>query len=156
MEDHKTPEAPSYSFEEPDAELPYRIRSIDLVKQNPSLFRVYAYNPKAVFEISGGVETMLCATGGAFFANWYYAKSRALIPDTFYTAIFRRWTRGFLGFAVGGALGYLKFGDRQRLNNAYSAERLVRRYPEAKSIGTRDLWKLKHQKAQHEFYRWAA
>ena len=156
MENAKPAEQPAYSFEEPDAELPYRIRSIDFVKHNPNLFRASAYDPQAVFEIAGGIETLLFAAGGAFFANWYYAKSRALIPDTFYTTIFRRWTRGFLGFAVGGTLGYLKFGDRQRLNNAYTAERLVRRYPDAKAISTSDLWKYKGQKPHHEFYRWAA
>jgi hypothetical protein len=36
-----------------------------------------------------------------------------------------------LGLLAGTAVGYLKFGDRQRLHNAWVAERLKRRYPES-------------------------
>ena len=59
-----------------------------------------------------------------------------------------------LGFAVGSFIGYMKFGDRQRLHNAWVAERLKRRYPECVNLDAHDLWKLKGIKPRHEFYRW--
>ena len=55
---------------------------------------------------------------------------------------------------VGGGLGYLQWGDRQRLHNAYVAERLRRRYPESMSLAATDLWQYKGVPASHEFYRW--
>ena len=58
------------------------------------------------------------------------------------------------GASIGGGLGYLKFGDRQRLHNAWVAERLRRRYPEAMSLNTSDLWQFKGVAATHEFYKW--
>lgn len=72
----------------------------------------------------------------------------------FYTRIFSRTLRIGLGFFVGATIGFLKFGDRQRLHNAWVAERLRRRYPEALLIETKDLWKLKGIKPHQEFYRW--
>ena len=37
------------------------------------------------------------------------------------------FARFMFGSAIGGGFGYLKFGDRQKLHNAYDAERLRRR-----------------------------
>ncbi len=48
----------------------------------------------------------------------------------------------------------MKFGDRQKLHNAWVAERLRRRYPASKSLTAHDLWQFKGIKATHDFYRW--
>jgi hypothetical protein len=64
------------------------------------------------------------------------------------------FSRIFLGAAIGGWVGYLRFGDRQRLHNAWVAERLRRRYPESINIDEKDLYRFKGIKAPHHFYRW--
>ena len=56
---------------------------------------------------------------------------------------------------MGVGVGFARFGDRQALHNAYVAERLRRRYPEAKTLNAHDLWRYKGVNARHEFYRWA-
>ena len=65
-----------------------------------------------------------------------------------------RWSRVVLGFVVGSVIGYLKFGDRQRLHNAWVSERLRRRYPESMDLKVSEVWRFKGVKADHEFYRW--
>ena len=57
--------------------------------------------------------------------------------------VFRTGGRLAFGGVLGLALGYKFFGDRQRLHNAYIAERIRRRYPESMTLSTHDLWKYK-------------
>jgi len=64
------------------------------------------------------------------------------------------WSRVLLGAAIGGWAGYMRFGDRQRLHNAWVAERLRRRYPETLSLDETNLWRFKGIKANHTFYKW--
>ena len=61
-----------------------------------------------------------------------------------------------MGFVLGAAVGFHKFGDRQKLHNAWVAERLRRRYPESMNlvVASGDLWKFKGVHAPHEFYKW--
>jgi hypothetical protein len=59
------------------------------------------------------------------------------------------FSRLFLGGVVGGFVGFLRFGDRQRLHNAWVAERLRRRYPESMTLDKHDLWRFKGIKASH-------
>eukprot|EP00350_Pseudokeronopsis_sp_OXSARD2_P004344 CAMPEP_0170544932 /NCGR_PEP_ID=MMETSP0211-20121228/3508_1 /TAXON_ID=311385 /ORGANISM="Pseudokeronopsis sp., Strain OXSARD2" /LENGTH=156 /DNA_ID=CAMNT_0010848701 /DNA_START=12 /DNA_END=479 /DNA_ORIENTATION=+ len=139
---------------ESDEELVNKIRNIELIKHNPNLFHVWAFNPVNVFNILGGLDYTLCAGFGTYFGYWYYAQKLKINPETFYARIFHRSSRMFLGFAVGSAIGYMKFGDRQRLHNAWVAERLRRRYAESLELDTKDLWKYKGVRANHEFYRW--
>jgi hypothetical protein len=73
---------------------------------------------------------------------------------SFYANLFLTFSRVALGAVVGGWIGYMKFGDRQRLHNAWVSERLRRRYPESIGLEAHDLWKLKGVKAGHQFYRW--
>merc|ERR1712010_213666 len=72
----------------------------------------------------------------------------------FYTNNLRVTGRLAIGLTLGLALGYSRFGDRQRLHNAYVAERLRRRYPESMNLHHTDLWRLKGVAAPHEFYQW--
>ena len=89
---------------------------------------------------------------GALGSLAYYQASGG--HKNFYTNIMRMSGRLFIGLSLGLALGYNKFGDRQRLHNAYLAERLRRRYPESLSLHQTDLWKLKGVTAPHDFYQW--
>ena len=68
---------------------------------------------------------------GGLFGYWYYAQKVRHTPSTFYAHILLSFSRILLGSVIGGWIGYMRFGDRQRLHNAWVAERLRRRYPEA-------------------------
>ena len=142
------------NIKEPDSEISHRIRPIELIKHNPNLFHLQQFSPSAWWTVLGGAGWAASAATGALFGTWYYNQKLLRQPDTFYVRILLRFSRLFLGFAVGSFVGYLRFGDRQQLHNAWVAERLRRRYPESKNLDTRDLWRFKGVKAQQEYYRW--
>ena len=147
--EHTNPNA----VQEADKDLPARIRSIEFIKHNPNLFHV----PLGVsegYQILGGASWLSTTVAGGAFGYWYYAQRTRLNPSTFYAGIFLSFARVFLGAAIGGWTGYLKFGDRQRLHNAWVAERLRRRYPDTLNIETHDLWRFKGIKANQHFYKW--
>ena len=88
--------------------------------------------------ILGGAPTFAMGTLGAVFSYAYYAgQTRAY---NFYANNFRAFGRLAFGMTLGLGLGYKFFGDRQRLSNAYVAERLRRRYPESMGLHNTDLW----------------
>ena len=105
-----------------------------------------------MYTILGGAPTLALGVLGAFGSYAYYQAAGA--HSNFYTNNMRVTGRLFIGLTLGLALGYSKFGDRQRLHNAYIAERLRRRYPESMGLNQHDLWKLKGVTAPHEFYKW--
>jgi hypothetical protein len=143
---HATPEA--------DADLPLRIRSIEFIKHNPNLFHVPLSNVGTAYEILGGTGWLGSTIAGASFGYWYYAQKVRLNPATFYAGIMLTFSRLFLGAVVGGTVGYLRFGDRQRLHNAWVAERLRRRYPDALNLDTKDLYRFKGVRATQHYYKW--
>ena len=102
--------------------------------------------------LGGGPSFLMGATGAMGSLAYYQAGSGA--SRNFYTNNLRASGRIFMGFSLGLALGYKFFGDRQRLHNAFIAERLRRRYPESITLHQADLWKLKGVYAAHEFYQW--
>lgn len=97
---------------ESDEELTQKIRPIELIKHNPNLFHVWIYNPVNVFNILGGVGYSVCAGSGALFGYFYYNLKLKHNQPTFYAKIFLTASRVGLGFLVGSAIGYNKFGDR--------------------------------------------
>jgi hypothetical protein len=151
--DHHTQGNPN-NIQETDSEITSKIRPIELIKHNPNLFHLWIYNPANVLQVLGGAGYAACAASGALFGYFYYSLKLKHTHPTFYTRIFLTASRVALGFFVGSAIGYNKFGDRQRLHNAWVAERLRRRYPESLELEAHDLWKLKGIKASQEFYRW--
>lgn len=104
--------------------------------------------------ILGGTSWIVSASAGGLFGYWYYNQKLRGSPATFYAKIFLGFARVTLGAGVGGWVGYMKFGDRQRLHNAWVAERLRRRYPESLDLNTHDIWKYKGIKNPSQFYRW--
>jgi hypothetical protein len=102
----------------------------------------------------GGAPAYATSALGASFGYWYYTRKTAMIADTFYIGMLRKFSRVTLGAAAGLWIGYMRFGDRQRLHNAWIAERLRRRYPESIDLHAHDLWKLKGVQAPHAFYKW--
>lgn len=144
----------SHAIVEADNELSLRIRGIELVKHNPNIFHVDLFDFGKGYEILGGSGWLGSTLTGAAFGYWYYAQRTRLNPATFYTGIALSFSRIILGAAIGGWAGYLKFGDRQRLHNAWVAERLRRRYPDSINLSTKDLYRFKGIKAEQHFYRW--
>ena len=143
-----------HAVQEADSDLPLRIRSIDLIKHNPNLFHVPFGDLGAFVSILGGSSFVGSAAFGGLFGYWYYAQKTHFNPATFYTGIMLTFSRIFLGAVIGGAVGYLRFGDRQKLHNAWVAERLRRRYPDSLNIDTHDIWRFKGVKPSHHFYKW--
>lgn len=111
-DDHHGQHVNEHNIHENDADLPSKIRPIDLIKYNPNMFHVWIYDPVAIFNIMGGLKTDACAAFGGAFGWWYYTIRTRNIPDTYYIRNMRLFSRVFLGVAVGTAIGFLKFGDR--------------------------------------------
>jgi hypothetical protein len=143
-----------HAIKEDDKDLPYRIRSIELIKHNPNLFNVTVTDVETDFKIIGGLPWLASTLAGATFGYWYYAQKVRLNPATFYTSILLTASRMVLGATIGAWVGFMKFGDRQRLHNAWVSERLRRRYPDAMNIEIEDVWRFKGLKANHHFYKW--
>jgi len=152
--EHDLHHANSNNVMETDGELSAKIRSIDLIKFNPNLFHMNAMAPATWYEVLGGVKTGLTAIGGAALSWQYYQMKLARKPAHFYQAI---WISGFriaVGLTAGTWVGFMKFGDRQKMHNAWVAERLRRRYPDSITIKEHDIWRFKGVTPRHEFYRW--
>lgn len=142
------------NIKEEDAELSQKIRSIELIKHNPQLFYLNFFDLNNHFEIIGGAKTLSFAAIGAWVSFAYFMGGRRGKPYNYYINLHQGFGRIAFGALLGGAFGYQKFGDRQRLHNAWVAERLRRRYPESMSLSATDLWQYKGVAADHEFYKW--
>ena len=140
------------NMQESDEAMRGKIQLVELIKFNPQNFHLDFWSAQNMYDILGGAPTMVLATVGAVGSLAYYQASGA--SRNFYTNNLRMFGRLFMGCSLGLALGYQQFGDRQRLHNAYVAERLRRRYPESMSLHQGDLWKLKGVTAPHDYYQW--
>ena len=107
-----------------------------------------------MYEISGGFKTAMTGLVGGTFAVQYFLGKRATLPYNWYINLHMGMFRFVFGAVLGLTAGYLKWGDRQKLHNAYTAERLRRRYPESMTLTTTDLWQYKGVHAAHPYYGW--
>ncbi len=135
--DHRHEKTNPHAIPEPDQDLPLRIRSIDFIKHNPNLYHVSIFDLGKDYQLLGGHAWLASTLFGAAFGNWYFSTKARL-----------------LGAAIGGWVGYIRFGDRQRIHNAWVSERLRRRYPESKNLDVKDLWRFKGIKASQHYYKW--
>ena len=142
----------NHAMQETDEQIQGKIQRIELVKFNPWFFHMKTLELNSWYTLSGGAPTMATGALGAAFAYSYYA-AKPRVPHP-YVHFMRSTGRVLFGFTLGAAYGFMRFGDRQRLHNAYVAERLMRRYPESADVQESPLWKCKNVKAPHEFYRW--
>ena len=143
-----------HNLKESDSEMLGKIQLIELVKHNPNHFHLEFFDSSNMYTILGGPLAFAYAAFGGLFSVQYYRSQAAHMRFNFYlnnTRIFQRFT---FGFAIGLFAGYLQFGDRQRLHNAWVDERLRRRYPESMQLHEHDLWSLKGVKAEQDFYKW--
>ena len=118
------------------------------------MFYLSFYDLNNHYQIAGGAPTFILAGVGGWISLMYYIGGARTRPYNFYNQIHQGFGRFMFGAALGTAFGYNRFGDRQRLHNAWVAERLRRRYPESKSLNLTDLWQYKNVEATQEFYRW--
>ena len=139
-------------LEENDEDMKYKIRPVQLVMHNPNLFWVSPYDIQKSVEVLGGIPFVLSATIGAGVAVSYFKFSQVNARPNFYVNAMRTWGRFFFGLSIGGFIGYLRFGDRQRLHNAYTSYRIRKRYPESINITETNLWKHKDHKAHNDIY----
>ena len=142
------------NFQETDAEMQGKIQRIELIKHNPQNFHLNFFCACNWYNVLGGAPSMFFGAAGALFALTYFRASNQFNRPSFYADIMRSAGRIALGGSLGLSFGYHKFGDRQRLHNAYVAERLRRRYPESMTLNATDLWRLKGVKAPQEYYKW--
>ena len=119
-----------------------KIQLCDTIKHNPNWFHLEALSPANWYSILGGTKTMVY---GGFGATVSYAYYSSIASPNFYANNMRVFGRLTFGLMLGLGLGYLRFGDRQRLHNAWVAERLRRRYPESMDLSTPagELWQYK-------------
>ena len=143
-----------HNLQETDEQMLYKIQRIETIKHNPNHWHLEFFSPANMYAILGGHCSAVYAGLGAAFSYGYYLNRAANMPYNFYTHNARSTSRLFLGASLGLAAGYLQFGDRQRLHNAWVAERLRRRYPESMALNQADLWRFKGVKAPQEFYGW--
>ena len=142
------------NVKEDDSEMAGKIRQIELIKHNPKLFYMNTFDVNNISTCLGGWKSHFLTLDGAV-AGWLYYSFRVANANTpFYSKILGFWFRISFGAIIGTSVGYLKFGDRQRVHNAWVAERLLRRYPEGANLHPKNLWELKGVKPNHEFYRW--
>ena len=128
------------NLQEDDATISHKIRSIELVKHNPQAFYLNFFDFSNHYNVAGGAKTLSFAVIGGWLSLTYFLGAMRTRPYNFYVNMHQGFGRFMFGFMLGGAFGYTKFGDRQRLHNAWIAERLRRRYPEAKSLSQDNLW----------------
>lgn len=140
------------NMKESDEQMLGKIQSAELVKFNPNHFHMEFFDAANMYAILGGAPSLACAGVGALASYSYYMAGGA--RTNFYAHNMTGAGRLLLGCTLGLAFGYVKFGDRQRLHNAYLAERIRRRYPDSMDMHYTDLWSLKGVKAPFEMYRW--
>ena len=142
------------NIKETDEEMLYKIQRIDTIKHMPNHWHLDFFDPNNHFAILGGTPAFGYGVIGGAFSLMYYNNQAAHQTLHYYQHQIKQFGRFGLGFTLGLFCGYLQFGDRQRLNNAWVAERLRRRYPASMSLHATDLWTLKGVKCDQEYYRW--
>ena len=130
-----------------------KIQSIETIKYNPNMFHLNFTDPQTFCCVIGGAPTAALGVTGAVLSYGYYAAQARAFNQ--YTNGLRVQGRLLFGAVLGLSFGYIKFGDRQKVHNAYVAEKLRRRYPESMELHETDLWRFKGVKAPHAYYKWA-
>ena len=127
------------NIQETDAEMQAKIQLIETIKHSPNHFHMEALDVNNWFTILGGANSMVFGAVGGLVSYGYYAGAAS---KNFYTFNHSGMLRIAFGVSMGLGLGYLRFGDRQRLHIAWVAERLRRRYPECMQLSHHadNLW----------------
>ena len=116
-----------------DEEMKQVINRISTIKHWPKHFYLYPLSPKTWYELSGPRPLIM----GCFTTFWCLLSFRTRLYYTRMSVRTLRYhimMRVFGGFSVGWLYGMYQWGDLQRLNNAYVAERILRRYPESLAL----------------------
>ena len=116
------------NMQETDEEMQGKIQLIDTIKHSPNHWHMEYFAGSSWSTILGGAPTFAFGAIGATLSYSYYLGQASRNFYKFNAQVF--WRLAF-GTVLGLGVGYLRFGDRQRLHNAWVAERLRRRYPSA-------------------------
>ena len=145
-----------HNMKESGEDMASKIQRIETIKHCPNHWHIEFFSASSMWNIAGGAPTAVFGAAGALVSYSYYLGKAAHMPRNFHAHNMHSFARLFFGASLGLAFGYTQFGDRQRLHNAWVAERLRRRYPESMnlSVAADDLWKFKGVKAQQEYYAW--
>lgn len=145
-----------HNMQETGEDMQHKIQRIETIKHCPNHWHMDYFDGASWWAIAGGAPTMLFGAIGAVSSYGYYMNKAANKPFNFHGNNQHAFVRLMFGFAIGAAVGYSQFGDRQRLHNAWVAERLRRRYPASMELHVAGdkLWQFKGVKAEHEFYAW--
>ena len=143
------------NIQQTDDEMLGQIQRTETIKHMPNHWHMEFFDVNNMYKIVGGAPTVAYGVIGAAFSQIYYMNAYAHMSPHFYVNNLRTYWRLSLGMSVGLWIGYMQFGDRQRLHNAWVAERLRKRYPECMELHNTDMWRFKNVKAPQEYYRWA-
>ena len=142
------------NMQESDEQMLHKIQRIETIKHCPNHWHMEFFDGSNMYNILGGMPTLVYAGAGAAISVMYFNNVARHMQYNYYAYNMRLWGRIAVGGVFGLAAGYMQFGDRQRLHNAWVAERLRRRYPECLSLNVKDLWQYKGVKATQEYYKW--
>ena len=132
-----------HNIKESDEEMLHKIQRIGTIKHMPNHWHMEPFNGANIYNTLGGAPAFGYSILGAGMSFGYYLNKSANLQKNFYAHNTRSASRLMFGAMIGLGFGYLQFGDRQTLHNAWVAERLRRRYPESMELVAHDLWKLK-------------
>ena len=142
------------NLQETDEEMKFKAQRIETIKHNPNHWHLEFFDLNNQWNILGGAPAFAYAAFGSAIAVSYFNNACQHIPYNMYAYNQRVVGRFLFGGLIGLWAGYMQFGDRQRLHNAWVAERLRRRYPESLLLNQQDLWQFKGVKATQEYYKW--
>merc|ERR1712166_459626 len=144
------------NMKESGEDMTAKIQRIETIKHCPNAWHMDFFSATNMWQIMGGAPTAVFAGAGAMMSYGYYMGKAANMPRNFHANNMHTYARLMFGMSLGLAFGYFQFGDRQKLHNAWVAERLRRRYRMAMDleVAADDLWKFKGVKAEQEYYAW--
>ena len=143
-----------HNMQETGEDMQAKIQRIETIKHCPNHWWMDCFDGSNWFNLLGGVPAFTYAGAGAGIAVLYFNNVAKHMQYNYYAYNMRLFGRIAVGGLFGLFCGYLQFGDRQRLHNAWVSDRLRRRYPESMNLHVKDLWQFKGVKAEQDYYKW--
>lgn len=132
-----------------DADVSQKLRSVNLIKYNPELFRV---RKDTLYDVLGGHKSLV--TTLSFTALFVLFRKRAchLRGISQRQGVWKSYFFGTIGFFTGGFYSSLFFMKTQVFLNDYVALFLTKRYKDSKNLNTKDIYRLKDKECELDEY----
>ena len=134
-----------------DNQLKFKLRSIDMVKNNPNLFRNRERNGD-FYEMLGGHKGAITTLGFGIVGIWY----RMMSNQTHGVGkMSGGWGRNITFFATAGmgfVFNLMFFADTQQMSNDYNSVFLMKRYPGSANLTKSNIWLQRHKENNDECY----